>query len=145
MPAPSRPAATSNNPFASNFNAKLEQYQQQQQQSNALNSSRKNLNTSSESNKSSAHEGVFSGRSFQIIGFDETEAKGLANVLKQKGAKSASYLESDLANYSSSSLRKREYVDYTLFPQTIPAPTSNNNPVTVFWMVKINFYQQLLL
>jgi ribosomal protein S6E (S10) len=124
------------------FAAKLLQYAPAaEQQTAAVSKNQLNISTASSSDMNSSVgggeiDGVFRGYRFQIIGFNETEGKGLAEVLRQKGARSVTLLESDLASYSSSSLsRKKEQVDYTLCPQTIPAPTSNNNPVTVFWMV----------
>lgn len=43
------------------------------------------------------------------------------------------------ANCSFSSYRNKDIIDYTLLPMTIPAPTSNNNPSTVYWMVCLNY------
>lgn len=39
------------------------------------------------------------------------------------------------SNISFSSYRNKDIIDYTLLPMTIPAPTSNNNPATIYWVV----------
>ncbi len=77
--------------------------------------------------KKSTESGVFTNKIFQIIGFDEAEIKDLEKVLLSKGA---NILISDL-NQS----RIKEKIDYTLLPMTLPAAISNNNPVTIYWMV----------
>ena len=66
-------------------------------------------------------EGVFSNKRFHIWGFDENEIKELESVLLAKGA--------DIV------MNPSEYVDFTLYPATIPEAISENNSVTVYWMV----------
>jgi hypothetical protein len=67
-------------------------------------------------------EGVFSNKRFHIWGFDENEIKELESVLLAKGA--------DII------MNPSEYVDFTLYPATIPEAISENNSVTVYWMVR---------
>jgi hypothetical protein len=62
--------------------------------------------------------------------FEEVETEEQEKVLIDKGA---SIIKFD-ANVSFSSYKNKE-IDYTLLPMTIPAPTSNNNPATVYWVV----------
>ena len=87
--------------------------------------------------KKSNESGVFLNKTFQIIGFDEAEIKDLEKVLLSKGA---NILVSDL-NQS----RIKEKIDYTLLPMTLPAAISNNNPVTIYWMVNNLFFELTLL
>ena len=68
-------------------------------------------------------EGVFSNKRFQIWGFDDIEIKGLESALLAKGA--------DIV------MNPSEYADFTLYPATIPEAISENNSVTVYWMVSI--------
>ena len=77
--------------------------------------------------------GLFAYRIFQIIGFDQEETAQLANILASEGAEIIPF---DQETQES----KRKHVDYTLLPMTIPTPISNNNPVTVHWMVIIFIY-----
>ncbi len=66
-------------------------------------------------------EGVFSNKRFHIWGFDEIEIKGLESVLLARGA--------DIV------MNPEDYSDFTLYPATIPEAITENNSVTVYWMV----------
>ena len=68
-------------------------------------------------------QGIFSAKRFRIWGFDDTEVSDLHTVLAAKGA--------DVV------MDEGEFVDFTLFPATIPEPITDNNAVTVYWMVSL--------
>jgi hypothetical protein len=77
--------------------------------------------------------GLFAYKIFQIIGFDQVEIESLAKILVSEGAEIILYDQE-------SQDMKRKPVDYTLLPMTIPTPISNNNPVTIHWMVDIIYF-----
>lgn len=141
----SNPAATSRPSIQSNFNSNIQKYQQNEQQNcfkvpsttsivSATTSEASTVSRRSNGSTDSV-QGIFANKRFQIIGFESDEVDKMIELLKQKGAKSVDYLDSEP---SQSSFRRRELqqqIDYTLFPLTIPAPTSYPNPVTGYWMV----------
>ena len=81
-------------------------------------------------NKLPTRPGVFGDKKLQIIGFDESETEAVESVLLEKGATIVPY------EPNSSAVLTKELVDYTIMPITLPARCSNNNPATVYWMVK---------
>ena len=93
-------------------------------------SNQKSINK--QSIKISNCKGVFSNKKLQIIGFDEIENEELENLLLEKGA-CIIPLDPNISVYSS---RNCESVDYTIMPMTIPTRISNNNPATIYWMVR---------
>ena len=76
-------------------------------------------------------EGIFSGKKFQILGFDESETEALEDLSLERGACIVPF---DL-NMSLFHASTRENIDFTLMPMTIPKRISNSSPATVFWMV----------
>jgi hypothetical protein len=147
---PLTPSITSN-PFAAN-----KQKQELKNNNNNLNmsttsstkssnisvSKMNNLNITSSAGSSIDNGLVFFNKKFLIVGFDDLEASELQQVLRQKGGAGHVQISSDfeMENSSSSLLsknnNKNQYFDYSLYPLTLPAATSHNNPVTVFWMRK---------
>jgi hypothetical protein len=122
--------------FSQNLNTSNSLFSNKQSLSKFENS-RNNISINSEynndrNNTTLQKTGLFGSKIFQIIGFDQEETEQLANILASEGAKIIPY------DQESQDL-KIKHVDYTLLPMTIPTPISNNNPVTVHWMVYI-FY-----
>ena len=77
---------------------------------------------------------IFWNKRFQILGFDESEIESQERVIEQKGG---IVIRCDNSmNDSSFRAGRKELVDYTIMPMTIPKPISYNCPATVYWMVK---------
>jgi len=69
---------------------------------------------------------------FILVQFKDAEIEEQEKALTEMGAVIVKFD----ANVSFSSYRNTD-IDYTILPMTLPAPTSNNNPATVYWMVRI--------
>lgn len=99
-----------------------------------------NETTLSGHNDTTISGGVFSGMSFEIVGFEEDEFEDLKVLLTKNGAKLVTF-DPDISNLSTASAKRggassKKASDYVLLPMISPAPISNPNQVTILWMVR---------
>lgn len=89
--------------------------------------------------------GIFAGMSFEIVGFETDEFEDQKFLLIKNGAKVVTF-DPDLSNLiatptsagattSSKRAIRNKASHFVLLPMISPAPISNPNQVTVYWMV----------
>lgn len=96
--------------------------------------------------------GIFAGMSFEIVGFEADEFEDQKFLLIKNGAKVVTF-DPDLSNLiatptsgattSSKRAIRNKASHFVLLPMISPAPISNPNQVTVYWMVR-SFFQDLI-
>ena len=125
-----------------------QQQQQLQQQQSLQQSKNDSLNTTviskqqivQEIAKKCIQNELFSNKIVRIVGFEDSEAELIENLLRKKGA--------FVLNEENNERKYLSNVDFTIFPATIPEALpygANYSPVTVYWMRKCLEKKQLFV